>query len=112
MSIATKDCIMSCIDHISGEDTLDITFMLDTLTQVHDHVQLTSVVNAMDKIARFGMVDVAVWVVHSRIHSLQVQTAKAVFDQNDIGKVERLLAHQSLFDGQLTSVIVDLSRRS
>ena len=74
--------------------------ILEALKKVHDHVQLTSVVNTMNEMVGIGIVDVAARAVHSRVRNLWVQTTKVVFSQ-----LERLLAkipvsHQSLFGGQ------------
>ena len=51
------------------------------------------------------------------IWNLWLQAVRAVFSQNDIGELERLLteilvSHESLFGGQLTSVIVEQARRA
>ena len=67
--------------------------------------------------AGFGLVDVTSRAVHSGFWSLHLQMVRAVFSQNNIGQLERLLAeipmsHESLFGGRLTSVIVEQAKRA
>lgn len=44
----------------------------------------------MNQMAGFSLVNVAAWAVHSDVHHLQVQIAKAIFGENDIGQLEQL----------------------
>ena len=47
------------MDHINGKGTVDTDFLLATMQKAHKHVQLTSVVNAMNEMVGFCMLNVA-----------------------------------------------------
>ena len=48
--------------------------------------------NVVIEIAVWSRINIAACAVHTGIHNLCVETAKAIFGHNDIGKLEQLLA--------------------
>ena len=72
---------------------MDVEWVLEILHTSQGHIQLASFSNTLTEMAGFGLVDMAARsAINSRIWNLQLQMARVVFGQNDIGQLERLLA--------------------
>ena len=111
-----KEGLVECIHHLYSARPIHSEWLLKPLHKSWDRVQLASVSNASTEMVGFGMVDVATRAIHSGSQNLHLQTAQAVFDQNDIRQLELLLAEilvspDSLFGGHLPNVIGEKAKQ-
>ena len=84
--------VVDMIAQLKDSTDVDIKMILATLCTTHNQTQYTLLANVVIEISARGSINIAAHTVHAGIRNLCVETAKAIFSQNDIGQLERLLA--------------------
>ena len=116
-TFAAKEGLDEVIAHLEDSREVDVEQVLVILHTTCDRMQCASLANVVIEMAGWGGIEVAACTLHAGIRNLCVETAKAIFGQNDIGQLERLLAevtvsHQCLFGCQLSTVMVIQVKRA
>ena len=111
-SFLAKEHLDQCIQRLESDRALEREWLIQSLRTARDRVQMASMVNILNDMVGFGMVDAASSVVHAGIRHLRLQMATAV-----LGQMERLIAEilvmaDALFGGQLINVIVEEVKRA